>query len=277
VTEQGEMINFKYGLPAIALRNLDSIAAATLLSTLTTAESTGPVHQSWRDCLDFLSDRSHVSYRALIEDPDFPRYIREATPLDLIGRLNMGSRPARRTAGTGLDDLRAIPWVFAWMQSRHTLPGWFGLGSALEALHSTNPEAGRLLSELYTGWPFFQGMIDNAMMAMAKADIHIAAHYAGLVRNQSLGQRIFRKIAAEYHLAERHILRLTGFRVLLQNAPVLQSSIALRNPYVDPLSFLQIELLRRLRLSAGTDQEASVARAIQLTITGIAAGLRNTG
>jgi phosphoenolpyruvate carboxylase len=120
-------------------------------------------------------------------------------------------------------------------------------------------------------------MIDNAMMAMAKADIHIAAHYAGLVRNQSLGQRLFRRIAAEYHLTQRHILRLTGFQVLLQNAPVLQDSIARRNPYVDPLSFLQIELLRRLRLSAGTDQEAQVARAIQLTITGIAAGLRNTG
>ncbi len=276
VTEQGEMINFKYGLPAIALRNLDSFTAATLLSTLTTREA-GAVSQSWRECLDFLSGRSHAAYRALIDDPDFTQYLHEATPLDLIGRLNMGSRPARRVAGLGLDDLRAIPWVFAWMQSRHTLPGWYGLGSALEAFERTGADAKRLLAELYADWPFFQGMIDNAMMALAKADIHIAAHYAGLVRNQSLGQRVFRRVAAEYHLTERHILRLTGFQVLLQNAPVLQDSIARRNPYVDPLSFLQIELLRRLRLSAGTDQEAAAARAIQLTITGIAAGLRNTG
>ncbi len=275
VTEQGEMINFKYGLPAIALRNLDSFTAATLLSTLTTGA--GAVSPTRRECLDFLSVRSHAAYRVLIDDPDFTQYLHEATPLDLIGRLNMGSRPARRVAGLGLDDLRAIPWVFAWMQSRHTLPGWYGLGSALEAFSGASPNANRLLAELYADWPFFQGLIDNAMMALAKADIHIAAHYAGLVRNQSLGQRVFRRIAAEYHLTERHILRLTGFKVLLQNAPVLQESIARRNPYVDPLSFLQIELLRRLRLSAGTDQEAQVARTIQLTITGIAAGLRNTG
>jgi phosphoenolpyruvate carboxylase len=277
VTEQGEMINFKYGLPAIALRNLDSVAAATLLSTVAPGADTEPVGARWRNCLDFLSDRARVAYRTLIDDPDFPQYLHEATPLDLIGRLNMGSRPVRRSAGVGLDDLRAIPWVFAWMQSRHTLPGWYGLGSAFEAFHATEPDAGRLLSELYTEWPFFQGMIDNAMMAMAKADIHIAAHYAGLVRNQSLGQRVFRRIAAEYHLTERHILRVTGFQVLLQNAPVLQSSIGRRNPYVDPLSFLQIELLRRLRLNAGSEQEGAVARAIQLTIAGIAAGLRNTG
>jgi phosphoenolpyruvate carboxylase len=277
VTEQGEMINFKYGLPAIALRNLDSMAAATLLSTIPTGQEGADLPDPWRECLDFLSEISRGAYRALIDDPDFLQYLHEATPLDLIGRLNMGSRPARRTADAGLDDLRAIPWVFAWMQSRHNLPGWYGLGSAFEALTTRDPAAGALLAELYARWPFFQGMIDNAMMAMAKADIHIAAHYAGLVRNQSLGQRIFRRIAAEYHLTERHILRLTGFPALLQNSPVLQSSIALRNPYVDPLSFLQIELLRRLRLTAGTDQESEVARAIQLTVAGIAAGLRNTG
>ena len=277
VTEQGEMINFKYGLPAIALRNLDSMAAATLLSTIPSGQESAALPRSWRECLDFLSEVSRATYRALIDDPDFLQYLHEATPLDLIGRLNMGSRPARRTADAGLDDLRAIPWVFAWMQSRHNLPGWYGLGSAFEALTTQNPAAGALLGELYSSWPFFQGLIDNAMMAMAKADIHIAAHYAGLVRNQSLGQRIFRRIAAEYHLTERHILRLTGFSALLDNSPVLQSSIALRNPYVDPLSFLQIELLRRLRLTAGTDQEGEVARAIQLTVAGIAAGLRNTG
>ncbi|HVA92999.1 MAG TPA: phosphoenolpyruvate carboxylase [Chloroflexota bacterium] len=277
VTEQGEMINFKYGLPAIALRNLDSVTAATLLSSIPSTKDAAGLPSAWRECLDCLSETSRAAYRALIDDPDFLQYLHEATPLDLIGRLNMGSRPARRTAGAGLDDLRAIPWVFAWMQSRHTLPGWYGLGNAFEALAAADPNAGALLGELYAQWPFFQGMIDNAMMAMAKADIHIAAHYAGLVRNQSVGQQIFRRIAAEYHLTERHILRLTGFNALLRNAPVLQSSIVLRNPYVDPLSFLQIELLRRLRLTAGTDQEAAVARAIQLTVTGIAAGLRNTG
>ncbi len=277
LTEQGEVINQKFGLPAIALRNLDTIAAATLLATVSRPDTITGLPNAWRNCLDFLSDRAYSAYRSLVEDPDFLQYLHEATPLDLIGRLNMGSRPARRTAGNDLSELRAIPWVFAWMQSRHTLPGWYGLGSALAALSTSDADASALLQELYRSWPFFQSVIDNAMMAMAKADIHIAAHYAGLVRNQTLGQRIFRRIAAEYHLTERHILALTGFPALLQNTPVLQSSIARRNPYVDPLSFLQIELMRRRRSHAGTDQEARIARTIQLTISGIAAGVRNTG
>jgi phosphoenolpyruvate carboxylase len=277
LTEQGEVINQKFGLPAIALRNLDTIAAATLLATVSMPDTITGLPDAWRNCLDFLSDRAYSAYRSLVEDPDFLQYLHEATPLDLIGRLNMGSRPARRTAGNDLSELRAIPWVFAWMQSRHTLPGWYGLGSALAALSTSDAGASALLQELYRSWPFFQSVIDNAMMAMAKADIHIAAHYAGLVRNQTLGQRIFRRIAAEYRLTERHILALTGYRALLQNTPVLQSSIARRNPYVDPLSFLQIELMRRRRSHAGTDQEARIARTIQLTIGGIAAGVRNTG
>jgi phosphoenolpyruvate carboxylase len=163
------------------------------------------------------------------------------------------------------------------MQSRHTLPGWFGLGSGIEALCAATPEADRILRDLYSQWPFFRSVIDNAMMAMAKADIHIAAHYAGLVQNQALGQRMFKRIATEFRLTERHILALTGLTALLQNTPVLRASIDRRNPYVDPLSFLQIELLRRLRSRAGTDEEPAIARTVQLTISGIAAGLRNTG
>lgn len=277
LTEQGEVINLKYGLPAIALRTVDTLAAATLRASADDDRADWHVPDRWSAALDTMSDVAQRAYRSLVEDPDFGQYLHEATPLDLIGRLNIGSRPARRTAGTSLADLRAIPWVFAWMQSRHTLPGWYGLGSGIEALCTGDPHALALLGELYAGWPFFSSLIDNAMMAMAKADIHIAAHYAGLVQNQAIGQRIFRRIAAEYRLTERHILALTGLPALLRNTPVLRASIDRRNPYVDPLSFLQIELLRRLRSRAGTEEEPHIARLVQLTISGIAAGLRNTG
>ena len=277
LTEQGEVINLKYGLPAIALRNLDTIAAATLLATTPHGHSRVAVPDSWRQSMERLSAASYVAYRALVDDPEFLVYLHQATPLDLIGRLNIGSRPARRTAGASIADLRAIPWVFAWMQSRHTIPGWYGLGSAVEACVAADPGAAALLRQLYREWPLFQGVIDNAMMAMSKADIHIAAHYAGLVANQAIGQRIFKQIATEFRLTERHILAITGYGALLENTPVLRASIARRNPYVDPLSFLQIELLRRLRTHAETPEEPLLSRAVQLTIGGIAAGLRNTG
>jgi phosphoenolpyruvate carboxylase len=277
LTEQGEVINLKYGLPAIALRTIDSVAAATLLASSPFGLAEVAVPQEWRDALEIISEAAQCAYRSLIDDPDFAQYLHQATPLDLIGRLNIGSRPARRTASASIADLRAIPWVFAWMQSRHTLPGWYGLGSGIEAFCAATPEADRILRDLYSQWPFFRSVIDNAMMAMAKADIHIAAHYAGLVQNQALGQRMFKRIATEFRSTERHILALTGLTALLQNTPVLRASIDRRNPYVDPLSFLQIELLRRLRSRAGTDEEPAIARTVQLTISGIAAGLRNTG
>lgn len=277
LTEQGEVINLKYGLPAIALRNLDTIAAATLLATTPHGHSQVPVPDRWRQTMERLSAGSYMAYRSLVDDPEFLVYLHQATPLDLIGRLNIGSRPARRTAGASIADLRAIPWVFAWMQSRHTIPGWYGLGSAVEACVGDDPGTAALLRQLYREWPLFQGVIDNAMMAMSKADIHIAAHYAGLVANQAIGQRIFKQIAAEFRLTERHILAITGYAALLENTPVLRASIARRNPYVDPLSFLQIELLRRLRTHAETPEEPLLSRAVQLTIGGIAAGLRNTG
>lgn len=277
LTEQGEVINLKYGLPAIALRNIDTMAAATLLASMPQGRTEPAIPDQWRATIDRLSEHSLQAYKSLVEDPDFLQYLHEATPLDHIGRLNMGSRPARRTAGAGLEDLRAIPWVFAWMQSRHTLPGWYGLGSAFAAFTASEEMGPPILRQLYAEWPFFQSLIDNAMMAMAKADIHIAAHYAGLVHNAAIGQRMFRRIAAEFHLTERHILALTGYKNLLQNTPVLQASIARRNPYVDPLSFLQIELLRRQRRHGGTAEEVPIVRAVHLTISGIAAGLRNTG
>jgi phosphoenolpyruvate carboxylase len=277
ITEQGETINLKYGLPSIALRNLDTMAAATLLATSPYGHGADQAEPAWLEMLENLSRTAFHTYRSLVEDPDFLQYLYQATPIELIGRLNMGSRPARRAPGAGLADLRAIPWVFAWMQSRHTLPGWFGLGTALETVLAESSDARGLLADLYSQWPFFTTLIDNAMMAMSKADIHIAAHYAGLVQNQTLGQRIFKRIAAEYHLTERCLMTITGLTRLLENTPVLQASIARRNPYVDPLSFLQIELMRRLRSHAGTDEEHLIARTVQRTISGIAAGLRNTG
>jgi len=277
ITEQGEMINLKYGLPEIALRNLDSLTAAVLLATSPFGHAKDSAKQDWLDMMESMSGTAYSAYKALVDGQGFLQYLHEATPLDLIGRLTMGSRPARRLAGDSLEDLRAIPWVFAWMQSRHTLPGWYGLGSALAAACAARPQNHALLNEMYRHWPFFRMLLDNAMMALSKADPHIAAHYAGLVTNQALGLRFFKVIAAEYHTTERCILSVTGLPRLLDNSPVLQGSIARRNPYVDPLSFLQIDLLRRLRAAQGSRDEPLIARAIQRTISGIAAGLRNTG
>ena len=283
LTEQGEVINQKYGLPEIAARNLETTASAAILASLD-----GPRHQrggppaEWAAAMELISQEAHRGYRSLVyEDPDFLTYFEGATPIEAIGELNIGSRPARRSGNTqGIGDLRAIPWVFSWMQARHVLPGWFPLGSALTAFIAQDPAAHTaLLGEMYRAWPFFSSTIDNIQMAMAKADMEIARRYAALVADQTVAQRIFGLIAAEYARTLEVLRAVTGRPALLDNAPVLQSSIILRNPYVDPLSYIQVALLPRLRACPPTEeaQRAALREATHLTINGIAAGLRNTG
>jgi phosphoenolpyruvate carboxylase len=211
------------------------------------------------------------------ETPGFERYFWESTVIGEIATLNIGSRPASRQQTRRIEDLRAIPWVFSWIQSRHGLPGWFGLGSALVAWSEARGEPGRrLLAEMYAEWPFFRSLVENAQLSLGKADRAVARLYAGLVQGGP-GAAIHDRIAAEWARTTQALSDLTGGD-LLASSPVLRRSIELRNPYVDPLSFAQVALLQRLRSAAEDDiATPEVVRGVALTINGVAAGLQNTG
>jgi phosphoenolpyruvate carboxylase len=259
----------------------------------------------WMQALERLADLSQRHYRAAVyERNDFVPYFHNVTPITEISRLNIGSRPASRRNTGRIEDLRAIPWVFSWMQSRHTLPGWYGMGFALETfvykgdaidlemsgdsgnvtgdgttdhVHGSAIDRLALLQEMYARWSFFRVMIDNAQMILGKADLHIAACYAELAPDREAAASIFAAIRDEYRRTNRMIRQIARIERLLDNSPVLQHSIQRRNPYIDPMSYLQIELLRRLRAAPDGPQHAAIEDAILLSISGLAAGLMNTG
>ncbi len=299
ITEQGEMLSFKYGLPAIALRNLELVVAGVAQSSIpgglvVDSDAKSEASEGWWEIMDRLSANAYIRYRRFIyDDPAFLRYFEQATPILELDWLNIGSRPARRTQGRRIiEELRAIPWVFSWMQSRYVLPSWYGVGGALEEYMADAPERLAQLQEMYQSWPFMRAFLDNLQMTLSKADMHIARHYASLVDDEEMRRSISEEIEQEYERTRRMLLLIVGGTALLDNTPVLQRSIRLRNPYVDPLSYFQVALLRRLRSLGGpmaldeaeqqaaSDQERERARltyAVLLTINGIAAGLRNTG
>jgi phosphoenolpyruvate carboxylase len=237
-----------------------------------------PLPADWRRVMDAMGACSTDAYRSLVADPDFLRFWQQATPIDEIGDLKLGSRPTYRREGPRtLDDLRAIPWVFSWMQSRFNLPGWFGLGTALEQAAEA-PGGMELLRAMHRDWPFFRLLIDNTQLTLGKADLGIARVYSGLVADEELRERIFARIAAEFRRTEKWVLAVAGRDRILGGEPVLANSIRLRNPYIDPLNHLQVEMLRRLRQDRLTPAERrEVRRVIELTVNGIAAGLKNTG
>jgi phosphoenolpyruvate carboxylase len=279
MTEQGEVIYNQYGHPTIARRHLEQVVHAVLLASAPQSVAKVKPKAEWRSVLSDLSAMAYRAYRELVyETPALLEYWRQATPIHEISQLRIGSRPARRTTDADLGGLRAIPWVFSWMQSRHGLPGWYGLGAALAAY---NTDAGRshLLQEMYHHWPFFEAVIDNAEIAMSKADMGIARLYANLVEDEAIREPIFNQIEAEFQRTGEQILKITGQHQLLENEPVLQRAIASRNPYVDPLNFIQVSLLRQRRALTDDDSDESkkLLRTIFLTINGIAAGLKNTG
>jgi phosphoenolpyruvate carboxylase len=211
-----------------------------------------------------------------VQEVALERYLRAATPLDEIERLNIGSRPARRSSATGLADLRAIPWVFAWTQSRVTLPGWYGLGTALTSWAGDDGERWALATTMYREWAFFRTVVDNAQLALRGADMLIAAVYAQLAEPADR-EAVFPRLREEYRRTEAAIGRLTGQHDLLDEAPWLQRSIRVRNPYVDPMNYVQVALLRRLREHPGEAEAEEMRDAVRLSVNGIAAGLRNTG
>jgi phosphoenolpyruvate carboxylase len=288
------MLSFKYGLREIAIRNMELVVAGVVQSSIADEQLlASPTHETWIVAMDHLSARANMYYRRLIyEDPAFLHFFEQATPILELGWLNIGSRPGRRTNGHTIEELRAIPWVFAWMQSRYVLPSWYGVGSALEEYICEQPERLTLLQQMYREWPFLRAFLDNLQMTLSKADMHIAHHYAELVNDSAVRNRLSQDIEAEYERTHDSVLSIVGGHALLDNTPVLQQSIRRRNPYVDPLSYFQVALLRRLRalggpllLENGASQEASeqererdrLTYAVLLTINGIAAGLRNTG
>jgi phosphoenolpyruvate carboxylase len=282
ITEQGEQIAYKYGLPEIGVRNLDSLVAAVMERTLQEDEHSGFTGRKrvWDEALSELAERSMAHYRALVfRDSGFLRYFQQASPITELDLLNMGSRPARRpdSDGISVDGLRAIPWVFAWMQNRHLLPSWYGVGTALAGFMDRYRGGRDVLREMYAQWPWWQAVIDNCHMTIAKADMRIARHYSHLVERDDLRTRIFGMVEEEFERARDAVLAVVGAADVLADKPYLQRSIRLRNPYIDPIHYVQVHLLRERRRAQDPEQRAAFEYPLLLTMSGIAAGLRNTG
>jgi phosphoenolpyruvate carboxylase len=279
ITEQGEVISLKYANLEIAERNMEQLVTSVLDTHMMAPKQPRPESQSasWEEHAQEIASASRKFYRNLVyETPGFIEFFRQATPIDLIENLRLGSRPSRRSNTSDINQLRAIPWVFAWTQSRHFIPAWYGLGYGLETfLAGCQPDGLDVLRQMYRHWPFFAVIIDNAEASLAKTDLYIARRYDALCRPASLRQQISGRIEEEYQRTVRYVLEITESKHLLERQPVLQESIRLRNPYVDPLNFLQIRFLEKWRRELQPSPE--LVRLLQITVGGIAFGMKSTG
>ncbi|CAN7265253.1 phosphoenolpyruvate carboxylase [Pseudoduganella sp. LjRoot289] len=274
LTEQGEVITAKYANPEVGRRNLEVMVAATMEATMLPARGAEP-DAAQLAAMQALSDEAMRSYRSLVyETEGFETYFWESTVISEIAALNIGSRPASRKKSTSIEDLRAIPWVLSWAQCRVMLPGWFGFGSAVQKFLDQQPDGLALLQKMYRDWPFFNTVLSNMDMVLAKSDIAIASRYATLVSDVALRETIFGRIRAEHESTIAALKAITGQEELQDANPLLQRSIRNRFPYIDPLNHLQVELLRRFR---DGDSDPATREGIHLSINGIAAGLRNSG
>ena len=270
ITEQGEVIAAKYGTREIAALNLEAMTAATLLVSVETESASKRDTTRFTQAMDHISQRAFDLYRDLVYGTEgFKTFFRQMTPLAEIAELKIGSRPASRTKSDRIEDLRAIPWVFSWAQARVMLPGWYGVGQALEEFEDRG-----LLKEMAEAWPFFQTTLDNVEMVLAKSNMAIAQRYVTLVQDAELAARIFGRISSGWSATHDRLLEITGQTQLLDKNPVLNASIRLRLPYIEPLNLLQVELLKRHR--AG-ETDGRVREGIQLSINAVATALRNSG
>lgn len=282
ITEQGEVISSRYSLRGIAYRSLETATSALITAAIQAKlheENSTEQEDQWDEIIAGISETSLEKYQDLVfRDPDFLRFFRESTPLIEVGELNIGSRPSKRKNSDRFEDLRAIPWVFAWTQSRYLFPAWYAAGTGLNTYYQGKEENLKVLQDMYKNSVFFKSLIDTLQFAVIKADLVIAEEYAQMCGEEGYKERIFRQIEQEFHLTKDMILKITGLSDILDNAPDLQESIRQRNPYVDPLSYMQVKLLSELRAARELGRDDSVLlREVLLTINGIAAGLRNTG
>jgi phosphoenolpyruvate carboxylase len=271
LTEQGEVVNQSYGLRPIAMRTLERTFASVALASAHAA-ARPPIPPAHAAAMQTIAERSQAAYRDLVfGGPQFFEYFRAATPLDVIERMHIGSRPAARAGAAGVQALRAIPWVFAWTQSRHMLPGWFGFGSGLSAALERHGD--EVLGQMAAHWQFFGHLLDDVEAMLARTDLKIADHYDALAGD---ALRVYAEpIRKEYELTVAQVLRLRGSACLLDSDPTLQRSIKLRNPYIDPMHLMQVDLLRRWRRTGREDK--ALFGALRSTINGIALGLQATG
>ena len=277
MTEQGEVLADRYDDPQIAGRHLEQVIWATLAASV---QPLSPPRPAWRDAMTELAREALAAYCGLIDAPGFLSFFEQATPIVEIESLPIASRPAHRHGIRSLADLRAIPWVFAWTQNRCMIPAWYGIGAAFQAYARAHPEGWHMLQEMYAGWPFFRATLDNAVLALSKADLDIGRMYAQLVDDGEVRERIWGLIAAEYGRSRDAVLLVNGQPGLLQEIPWLQQSIRVRNPNTDPLNLVQVEWLARLRDAerrGDVQRQAECRELLRLTIEGVAAGMRTTG
>ncbi|WMT40510.1 phosphoenolpyruvate carboxylase [Paenibacillus sp. D2_2] len=281
ITEQGEVISSRYSLKGIAYRSLEQATSALIKAAINAKlyDENNQQEEEWDEIIAGISETSLNKYQDLVfRDPDFLKFFKESTPLGEVGELNIGSRPSKRKNSDRFEDLRAIPWVFAWTQSRYLFPAWYAAGTSLYNFYQDDEKKLQILQDMYHNSTFFRSLIDTLQLAIIKADLVIAKEYSRMCGDQEVRDRVFGKIEEEFNLTKEMVLKITGLPEILDDAPALQESIRQRNPYVDPLSYLQVQLLTELRAVREKDQDDAVLlREVLLTINGIAAGLRNTG